>query len=177
MFLPFFACMHQIVKIVMYVTVELKRIPLGVIILVQYKYSHSPYAYFYITCVACYTLRIQWFVLITILLSGDIETNAGPETLDFCCWILNSITAHDLRISLTEAYNSIYKHDLNGIVETHLDSTAGEERLSLDGYSLHKDNHSQNVKTGGVGLYVKGSLPSKNHSNLVTLPDFVVCEI
>ena len=37
-FLPLFARVHQIAKTVMYVTVELlKRIPLGVIILVQYK--------------------------------------------------------------------------------------------------------------------------------------------
>ena len=37
-------------------------------------------------------------------LSGDVETNPGPETLDFCCWNLNTIAVHDfLRISLIEA--------------------------------------------------------------------------
>ena len=35
----------------------------------------------------------------------------------------------------------------------------------------------QNVKRGGVGLYVKDSFPSKNRPDLVTLPEFVVCEI
>ena len=63
------------------------------------------------------------------------------------------------------------------VVETHLDTTAEEERLSLDGYSLHKNNHPQNVKRGGVGLYVKDSLPSKTRLDLVTLPECVVCEI
>ena len=51
-------------------------------------------------------------------------------------------------------------YDLIGIVEKHLDNTVDESRLSLDGYSLHKSNHPQNVKRGRVGLYVKDSLPS-----------------
>ena len=76
-----------------------------------------------------------------------------------------------------EAYNLVYNYDLIGIVETHLDSTIDEERLALDGYSFHKENHPQNVKRGGVRLYVKDSLPSKNRPDLVTLPECVVCEI
>ena len=82
----------------------------------------------------------------TIMLCGDVETNPGPETLDFCCWNLNSITAHDfLRITLIEAYNSVCNYDLIGIVETHIDSTVDEDRLALDGYTFHKENHPQNV--------------------------------
>ena len=123
-------------------------------------------------------LHSQWLVFRTILLSGDIEMNPGPETLDFCTWNLNSIIAHDfLRVSLIEAFNSVYKHDLIGIVETHLDSTFDDGRLTLDGYNFFKSNHPQNVKRGGVGLYVKESLPSQNRSDLVTLPECVVCEI
>ena len=56
------------------------------------------------------------------MFSGDVETNPGPESLDFFTWVLNSIAAYDsLRVSLIEAYNSAYNHDLIGIVETHLD--------------------------------------------------------
>ena len=102
----------------------LKRIPLGVIVIGRYKYFPSQYAYFYTACVACCSLHMQWLVFRVILLSGDVETNPGPETLDFCTWNLNSIIAHDyLRVSLIEAYNSVYNYDLIGIVETHLDST------------------------------------------------------
>ena len=43
--------------------------------------------------------------------------------------------------------------------------------------TFHKENHPQDVKRGGVGLYVKDSLPSKNRPDLVTLPECVVCEI
>ena len=167
-FFPLFARMHHFAKIVLYVTAELlKRIPFGVIILVRHKnfalkQLHSQYAYFNIACIACFTLHIQWLVFRTILLSGDVETNPGPETLDFCCWNLNSITAHDfLRVSLIEAYNSVFNYDLIGIVETHLDNTVDNDRLTLDGYSFIKANHPQNVKRGGVGLYIKDSLPSK----------------
>ena len=137
-FLPLFARLHQLAKGIIYTTVELlKRIPLALIGLVRFKDSAVRrflflYSYFYIGCLTCYTLHAQWLVFRTILLSGDIESNPGPETLDFCTWNLNNIIAHN--------------YDLIGIVETHLDSTIDEERLALDGYSFHKDNHPQNVK-------------------------------
>ena len=100
------------------------------------------------------------------------------ETLDFCCWNRNSITAHDfLRVSLIEAYNSVFNYDLIGIVETHLDSTVEKDKLALNGYSFIKANHPQNVKRGGVGLHIKDSLPSKNRSDLVTLPECIAYEI
>ena len=128
--------------------------------------------------VAFYAFHIGWLILRIILLSGDVETNPGPESLDFCSWNLNSITTYDfLRVSLIEAYNSVCNYDLIGMVEIHIDSTVDEDRLSLDGYTIHKANHPLNVKRGGVGLYVRDSLPSKNRSDLVTLPECIVCEI
>ena len=177
--LSLFARMHLSAKIVLYVSVELlKRIPLGVIVIVRYKYFPSRYAYFYTACVACSSLHMQWLVFRVILLSRDVETNPGSETLDFCTWNLNSIIAHDyLRVSLIEAYNSVYNYDLIGIVETHLDSTVEEDRLALNGYTFIKNNHPQNVKRGGVGLYIKDSLASKNRSDLVTLPECILYEI
>ena len=42
------------------------------------------------------------------------------------------------RVSLIEAYNSVYNYDLIGIVETHLDSTVDESKLDLTGYSFLK---------------------------------------
>ena len=93
-FLSLFACVHHFAKTVIYTTVELlKRIPLGVIGLVRYKHFAVKqfllvYTYFYIGCLLCNTLHSQWLVFRTILLSGDIEMNPGPETLDFCTWNL-----------------------------------------------------------------------------------------
>ena len=160
--MPLFARIHHLVKIVIYTTVELfKRIPRLIIGLTHCKRLAVKqfiflYAYFYTGCIACYTFHAQWLVFRAILLSGDVEKNPGPETLNFCTWNLNSISAHDfLLVSLIEAYNSVYNYDLIGIVEPHHD------RLALDGYSFIKSNHPQNVKRGGVGLYVKDSLASK----------------
>ena len=71
----------------------------------------------------------QW-VFRRILLSGDVDANPGPDTFNVCFWNLNSITAHDfLRVSLIEAYISVYNCDLIGIVETHLDSTIEQEQI------------------------------------------------
>ena len=123
-------------------------------------------------------LCIRWSIFRSILLSGDIEVNPGPDTLPFCCWNLNSITAYDfLRVSLIEAYNSVYNNDLIGIVKTHLDDTVDDDRLALEGYSLYKANHLQNVKRGGVGLYVKDSLPCIQRLDLVTISECIVCAI
>ena len=138
------------------------------------------YTYFYATCLICHTLHLQWTTYLTILRSGDIETNPGPEhsTFNFCSWNLNSIFAHDFtRVSLIEAYNAVYNYDLIGIVETHLDSTVDGSRLDLTGYSFFKSNHPNNVKRGGVGLYVKDSFPAKSRPDLVTLPECIVCEV
>ena len=113
------------------------------------------------------------------MLSGDVEPNPVPDTLSFCCWNLNSIIAHDfLCVSLIEAYNSICKHDLIGVVETHLDDTIDEERLILKGYasSIETNNHPSNKRVG-VGLYIKETLPKTNRTDIVTLPECVVCEL
>ena len=64
-----------------------------------------------------------------------------------------------------------------GIVETHLNTIINEDRLSIDGCTFYKSDHPQSAKRGGVGLYVKDSLPSRDHSDLVTLPECIVSEI
>ena len=43
-----------------------------------------------------------------------------------------------LRVSLIEAYNSIYNYDLIGIFEAYLDNSIDEGRLSLNGYTFIK---------------------------------------
>ena len=112
-----------------------------------------------------------------ILLSGDIETNPGPETLNFCSWNSNSIIAYDfLRISLIKAYNSVFNYDLIDIVETHIDSTVDDDKLVLEGHRFVKNNHPLDVKRRCWPLCNK-SLPSKDRFDLVTLPECVVSEI
>ena len=59
----------------------------------------------------------------------------------------------------------------------HLNSTVDENKIDLNGYSFHKSNHPQDVKRGGVGLYVKESLPARRRPGLEAQPECVVCEI
>ena len=63
------------------------------------------------------------------------------------------------------------------MVETHLNDTDDESRLEMDGYSFIKSNHPYNIKRGGVGLYVKNSIPMKQRHDLVTIPECIVCEV
>ena len=51
------------------------------------------------------------------------------------------------------------------------------DKLVINGYTFIKNNHPQNVKRGGVGLYVKDSLPLRERIDLATLPECIVCEI
>ena len=93
-------------------------------VIVRYRYVRSHYMYFYIACVACCVLHVQLVVFRSILLSGDIESNPGPEALNFCTSCK----------SLTEAYNSVYNYDLIGIAEARLNNTVVENRLAIDRY-------------------------------------------
>ena len=184
--LPMFTRTHQFTNTVIHASLRfLKRIPFCATRHKSFEYcivwqTIHVYVYFYIGSFISKILHCEWLGLSfrTILLSGDVEVNPGPETLDFCCWNLNSISAYEfLRVSLIEAYNSVYDYDLIGIVETHLDSTIDEDKLVINGYTFIKNNHPQNVKRGGVGLYVKDSLPLRERIDLAALPECIVCEI
>ena len=85
----------------------------------------------------------------------------------FYAWNLNSLSAHDyFRVSLIDAYNFVYNNDLIGIVETHVDSTADESKLALNGYSFLKGNHPQDLKRSGIGIYIKDTFPARNRIDL-----------
>ena len=183
-FLHVFAGLYSSVKAIIYVLSELiKRVP--ILFLDPYKCMklksfYLRYTYIYATCLVCYTLHLQWTTYKTFVMSGDVEINPGPDhsTFNFCSLNLNSICARNFtRVSLIEAYNSVYNYDLIGIVETHLDSTVDESKLDLTGYSFLKSNHPNNVKRGGVGFYVKDSFPATSRPDLVTLPECIVCEV
>ena len=183
-YLPLFSRTYSYIRVISYVLFELlKRIPFASNSLFRSKCSTIKYLFIvyvqsYAVCIAFNLLYSQWVISRFILLSGDVELNPGPETLKFCCWNLNSISAHDfLRVSLIEASNSLYNYDLIGIAETHLDDSIDQERLILKGYEFINCNHPLNSKRGGVGLYVKDSLPKKERPDIATLPESIVCEL
>ena len=139
----------------------MKRIPYGLLSLLKWKRSRQlvfTYIYFNAICLTGHALYMQWLTHRSILLSGDVEINPGPSHgyLSFCSWNLNGLCAYDfLRVSLIEAYSTVYKYDLIGIVETHPDNTVNETKLAIHGYSFYKSSHPQNGNVVGLGYMSK----------------------
>ena len=120
-----------------------------------------------------------------LLLSGDIETNPGPavnnlQSLSICHWNLNSIAAENFaKISLLQAYLTVHKFDIVCLSETYLDSTflSDDSRLSLNGYSLLREDHPSDTKRGGVCVYYKDYLPLTRKYGMSTLNECLICEL
>ena len=106
------------------------------------------------------------FVLLILLMNGDIESNLGPKTKTikenlFSCyhWNINSLLAHN-KLSMLEAYNIARKADVICISESYVDFTVSvdDNSLCLNGYNLTRADHLDNVKRGGVCMHYKENL-------------------
>ena len=67
-----------------------------------------------------------------LILSANVQENPGPTdcNLKFFHWNLDSITARDnTKISLIEAYNSVFNYDLIAISDTGLDLSVSNEDI------------------------------------------------
>ena len=122
--------------------------------------------------------------MILLLLSGDIETNPGPDSgylnsFSFCHWNLNSIAAHNfIKLSLLQAYNAINRFDIICLSETYLDNSyhTGEDQLTFPGFNLIRSDNPSNIKRGGVCIYYRDALPVKI-INLNIQNECLVCEL
>ena len=116
---------------------------------------------------------------------GDIESNPGPrntmyQSLSICHWNLNGIAAHNyIKLSMLEAYNSVYNHDVICLSETFLDSIHPKDHqsLKLQGYEMIRADHPNNIKHGGVSIYYKEHLPLKVRYDISPLKECLVTEI
>ena len=112
---------------------------------------------------------LLYISVILLLLSGGIETNPVPDpgylnSFSFCHWNLNSIAAHNfIKISLLQAYNAIHRFDIICLSETYLDNFyhSDDDQLIFPGYNLIRADNPSNIKTGGVCIYYRDSLPVK----------------
>ena len=103
-------------------------------------------------------------IFLLLVKHSDIEINPGPQKkqpkyFSCCHWNVNSLLAHN-KISLLTAYNTIHQYDVICISETFLDSSVplDDHNLPIQGYSLIRTDHPDNVKKGGVCLYFKENL-------------------
>ena len=114
-------------------------------------------------------MHFFWFYIKKIILSGDVETNPGPQSkrcqeFSICHWNLNSIATHSFnKVSLLKAYITIYNYDAICFSETYLDSSilSDDKNLEIPGYDLIRADHPSNSKRGGVCVYYRNSLPLK----------------
>ena len=99
-----------------------------------------------------------WFYIKKIILSGDVETNPGPQSkrcqeFSICHWNLNGIaTLSLLKVSLLKAYITTYNYDVICLSETYLDSSilSDDNNLEIPGYDRIRADHPSNSKRGGV---------------------------
>ena len=121
---------------------------------------------------------LNFFVILyfcyILLTHGDIEVNPGPKknrstSFSFCHWNLNSLIAHNVKLSSLQAYNSVYKHDVICLSETYLDN--------FPGYKLARSDYPGNVKTGGVCIYFKESLSIHFLDVPSNLDECLLCEL
>ena len=141
-------------------------------------------------CIAPRNYIITIYISITSILttqvllkSGDIETNPGPKkssAIKFCHWNLNRLAAHGfVKVPLIQAFITTHNFDIVYLAETFLDSTIphDDENININGYSLLRVDHPNNIKRGGICLYFKESLPLINRSDLSNMKECLVTEI
>ena len=99
-------------------------------------------------------MHFFWIYIKKIILSGDVETNPGPQSkrcqeFSICHWNLNSVATHSfIKVSLLKAYITIYNYDVICLSETYLDSSipSDDNNLEIPGYDLIRADHTSNNK-------------------------------
>ena len=100
-----------------------------------------------------------------ILLSGDIETNPGPKSLDsfsICHWNLNGISAHNYtKISLLTAFVLVHNFDIICLSETYVNSetSTDDQNLEIPGYYLLCTGQHFNNKREAICLFNRTTPP------------------
>ena len=113
-----------------------------------------------------YLLTIMYFInncKHLHLLSRDIEINPDSKrsSIIFCHQNLNGVAVHGfIKAPLVEAFISTSNFDIVCLSETALDSTLpnDDEKMEINGYSLLRADHANDIKRGGVCIYFIESL-------------------
>ena len=131
------------------------------------KFHRKPYIFQ--STSSSYLIRLRsfmhcfWFYMKKIILSGDIETNPGPQSklcqeFSICHQNLNSIATHSfIKVSLLKAYIAIYNYDVICLSEIYLDSNilSDDKNLEIPRYDTILADHPSNSKRGDVCVYIE----------------------
>ena len=155
----------------------------------QYKFFYNgskPFNSCITLCNYIITICISITSILTtqvLLKSGDIETIPGPKkssAIRFRHWNLNGMAAHDfVKVPFIEAFIIAHNFDIVCLSETFLDSSVPDhdENININGYSLLRVDHPNNINRGGVCMYFKESLPLIRRSDLSNMKECLVTEI
>ena len=70
------------------------------------------------------------------------------------------MTYDKLKITLIEAYNTVYHYDVITISETFLNSKIDDSDICIQGFShVFRKDHPNDTSRGGVCLYYRENLP------------------
>ena len=108
------------------------------------------------------------------------KTRSKYSSLTFCHWNLNGLTAHDsIEILLLQAYVTLHNYDIICLSETFLNSSidSSDTSILIDGYSLIRSDHPNDLKRGGVCIYYKEHIPLIKRDDICTLDNCLVTEI
>ena len=114
-----------------------------------------------------------WVPANRLSLSGDIESNPGPKSLNICHSNVQSLLPRDTRNTGFSTYKMdelstclIHQHkfDFIGITETWLNGTESDDDTHIDGYNFFHRNRT--TLGGGVAAYVSTNLVSSRRTDL-----------
>ena len=118
-----------------------------------------------------------------LLKSGHIEINPGPKkpsAIKFCHWNLNELAVHNfVKVPSIKAFITAHSIDIVCLSEVVLDSTIphSDENININGYSLLRVDHPNNIKWGGFCMYFKESLPLIRWNDLSNMKECLETEI
>ena len=93
-------------------------------------------------------------------------------------WKFNSLQQY--KISLIEAYNSLFNYDLTAVSDTTLNQSIDNEHIRIEGFDsdIFRSDHPSNSRVPGrVCIYYKENIPIKRRKDLEILQESVVSEI
>lgn len=96
---------------------------------------------------------------VLLILSGDVETNPGPEHLHVTQFTLDifHLNVRSIRNKFDQFLSLVSDYDILCFTESHLDSNIMNDEISIDGFNtiFRKDRNSYG---GGVIIYLTDSL-------------------
>ena len=125
--------------------------------------------YYYVSCYQLdiiSNLNYYLTLKITILLSGDIESNPGPVSADGCLkeFSVVHLNVRSIRTKLELIFNDV--SDILCFTETHLDDIVSNNYLLSECSNFTLYRRDLPADSGGVVVYVSNRLFSKRRHDL-----------